>query len=262
MRKLILSGVLIFTLIFAFVCVKSGIAGPIKIYSYKDLKTQSKATNQKMNELTKVKSEGYAVTEANLQRTVKKHLEVKSTYEKVASTKTEEQKQRALLGQDYDLSFLWVELGNYATKNNCDLTLEVSQEKDVSDDENYVLCDLKFEIVSGYDGITSFIEDVSKDADLGFIPENLKLYSEYRQVKVLNPEDNSIAYDTKLMLVTEFYKTDVPISKTSISKVENEQTLEAEKQAEEEAAKAAKNTTNSTSKTNTTNTANKKNTSK
>ena len=64
------------------------------------------------------------------------------------------------------------------------------------------------------------------------------------------------------MLVTEFYKTDVPISKASISKVENEQTLEAEKQAEEEAAKAAKNTTNSTSKTNTTNTANKKNTSK
>lgn len=71
MRKLILSGVLIFTLIFAFVCVKSGMAGPIQIYSYKDLKTQSKATNQKMNELTKVKSEGYAVTEANLQRTVK-----------------------------------------------------------------------------------------------------------------------------------------------------------------------------------------------
>ena len=59
MRKLILSGVLIFTLIFAFVCVKSGMTGPIRIYSYKDLKTQSKATNQKMNELTKVKSEGY-----------------------------------------------------------------------------------------------------------------------------------------------------------------------------------------------------------
>ena len=52
--------------IFAFVCVKSGMAGPIRIYSYKDLKTQSEATNKKMNELTKVKSEGYAVTEANI----------------------------------------------------------------------------------------------------------------------------------------------------------------------------------------------------
>lgn len=251
MRKLILSGVLIFTLIFAFVCVKSGMAGPIQIYSYADLKARDEATNLKMNELTKVKSEGYATTEANLQRTVKKHLEVKSTYEKVASTKTEEQKQKALLGQDYDLSFLWVELGNYATKNNCDLKLEVSQEKDTSDDENYVLCDLKFEIVSGYDGITSFIEDISNDTDLGFIPENLKLYSEYRQVKVLNSEDNTIEYQNRLMLVTEFYKTDVPISKTSISKVENEQTVEAEKQAAEE---AAKNTTNTTNKTNTTNT--------
>ena len=64
------------------------------------------------------------------------------------------------------------------------------------------------------------------------------------------------------MLVTEFYKTDVPISKTSISKVENEQTLEAEKQAAEEAAKTAKNTTNSTTKTNTTSTTNKTNTTK
>ena len=257
MRKLILSGILVFTLILTFVCVKSGMAvGPIKIYGYKDIKTQSQTTNQKMNELTKVKSEGYATTEANLQRTVKKHLEVKSTYEKVSSTKTEEQKQRAILGQDYDLSFLWVELGNYATKNNCDLTLEISQEKDSSDDENYILCDLKFKIVSGYDGITSFIEDISKDIDLGFIPENLKLYSEYQQVKVLNSEDNSISYDTRLMLVTEFYKTDVPISKTSISKVENEQTLEAEQKAAEEAAKNPTNTAN------TTNTANKTNTTK
>lgn len=262
MRKLIISGILVFTLIFAFVCVKFGVAGPIKIYSWTELKTQQQATNQKMNELTKVKSEGYATTEANLQRTVKKHLEVKSTYEKVSSTKTEEQKQRAILGQDYDLSFLWVELGNYATKNNCDLTLEVSQEKEASDDENYVLCDLKFEIVSGYDGVTSFIEDISKDTELGFIPENLKLYSEYRQIKVLNSEDGSITYETRLMLVTEFYKTDVPISKTSISKVENEQTLEAEKQAAEEAAKTAKNTTNSTTKTNTTSTTNKTNTTK
>lgn len=258
MRKLILSGILVFTLILTFVCVKSGMAvGPLKIYGYKDIKTQSQTTNQKMNELTKVKSEGYATTEANLQRTVKKHLEVKSTYEKVSSTKTEEQKQRAILGQDYDLSFLWVELGNYATKNNCDLTLEVSQEKDASDDENYVLCDLKFQIVSGYDGITSFIEDISKDIDLGFIPENLKLYSEYKQVKVLNDQDNSVSYDTRLMLVTEFYKTDVPISKTSISKVENEQTVAADAEAEKN---ATSNTTNTTNKTNTTNTANKTNT--
>ena len=58
------------------------------------------------------------------------------------------------------------------------------------------------------------------------------------------------------------FLNEILTSKASISKVENEQTLEAEKQAEEEAAKAAKNTTNSTSKTNTTNTANKKNTSK
>ena len=62
------------------------------------------------------------------------------------------------------------------------------------------------------------------------------------------------------MLVTEFYKTDVPISKTSISKVENEQTVAADAEAEKNATSNTTNTTNTASKTNTTNTANKTNT--
>ena len=223
MRKLILTGVLIFTLILSFVCVKKGITFPGKVYSYNELKTESNTVNSKMDALTRMKSTSYAASESALQTSVKKHLEIKTNYDRVASTKTEEQKQKALLGQDYDLSYLWVKLGNYATKNNCDLTLEVSQEKDATDDDKYILCNLRFKTVSGYDGVTSFIEDI----------------------------------EVRLMLVTEFYKTDVPISKSSLSKVENEQTLQAE-----EAAALQGNTTNTTgtsntaSSTNTTNTAN------
>lgn len=257
MRKLILTGVLIFTLILSFVCVKKGITFPGKVYSYNELKTESNTVNSKMDALTRMKSTSYAASESALQTSVKKHLEIKTNYDRVASTKTEEQKQKALLGQDYDLSYLWVKLGNYATKNNCDLTLEVSQEKDATDDDKYILCNLRFKTVSGYDGVTSFIEDIGRDSELSFIPENLKLYSEYRTIKVLDETTGEIKEEVRLMLVTEFYKTDVPISKSSLSKVENEQTLQAE-----EAAALQGNTTNTTgtsntaSSTNTTNTAN------
>lgn len=237
MRKLILTGILIFTLIFGFVCVKKGVTFPFKIYSYAELKNESSVVDTKMNALTNLKSTTYASSESALQTTVKKHLEIKTNYDKVSSTKTEEQKQKALLGQDYDLSYLWVKLGNHATKNNCDLTLEVSQEKDVTDDDKYILCDLKFKTVSGYDGVTSFIEAIGRDSELSFIPENLKLYSEYRTIKTLDESTGEIKETIKLMLVTEFYKTDVPISKSSISKVENEKTLEEEAKAALEAEK-------------------------
>lgn len=265
MRKLILSGILIFTLILSFICVKTGTSIP-KIYSYKDLKSQSNTTEEKLNELTRLKSTGYAATEANLQKAEKKYSDVKINYDKVSSTKTEEQKQKALLGQDYDLGYLWVVLGNIATKNNCDLTMEVSQEKDASEQEQYVLCDLKFKIVSGYDGITGFIEAIANDTNLGFIPENLNMHSEYQKVKMMDDETGTITEVEKLMLVTEFYKTDIPISKTSISKIENEQTVQEEKaKADEEAKKenttntsnSTANTTNKTNTSNTTNTSNK-----
>lgn len=254
MRKLILTGMLIFTLIFGFVCVKKGITFPVKIYSYAELKAESNTVNTKMDNLTRMKSTTYAAAESSLQTSVKKHLEIKTNYDKISSTKSEEQKEKALLGQDYDISYLWVKLGNYATKNNCDLTLEVSQEKDATEDDKYVLCDLKFSTTSGYDGVTSFIEEIGRDSELSFIPENLKLYSQMKEINELDAETGQPVKVNKLMLITEFYKTDIPISKASLLKIENQQTLEAEKKAAEEAAK--NNTTNTASTTNTTNKSN------
>lgn len=254
MRKLILTGMLIFTLIFGFVCVKKGITFPAKIYSYAELKAESNTVNTKMDALTRMKSTTYAASESALQTSVKKHLEIKTNYDKISSTKSEEQKEKALLGQDYDIGYLWVKLGNYALKNSCDLTLEVSQEKDATEDDKYVLCDLKFSTTSGYDGVTSFIEEIGRDSELSFIPENLKLYSQMKEINGLDAETGQPVKVNKLMLITEFYKTDIPISKASLLKIENQQTLEAEKKAAEEAAK--NNTTNTASTTNTTNKSN------
>ena len=80
MRKLILTGVLIFTLILSFVCVKKGITFPGKVYSYNELKTESNTVNSKMDALTRMKSTSYAASESALQTSVKKHLEIKTNY--------------------------------------------------------------------------------------------------------------------------------------------------------------------------------------
>lgn len=271
MRKIILTGILIFTLIICFISYKTGLTFPTKVYSYDELKQKQAETNIQLDALTNLKAGTYSNTQKSLTQTVKNFKSTKTMYDAAMESKTEVEQERAIAGTSYDLSYLWVKIGNYATETNCDLTIEVFQNQETSEEENYVLCDFKFNIVSSYANSISFIEKLSKDSELNFIPENLKMYSEYRIVRTPTYYDGTFfpddAYNpgkpleedaTMLVLVTDFYKTNVPVAKSSLSKVENQLTVEAEKQAAEEAAK--NNNTNTTNKTNTTNSANTTNT--
>lgn len=164
------------------------------------------------------------MAESDLKKAVTEHDSSYEIYEQVAGTKTEEEKQKALLGQAYDLEFIWVTLGTYASESKCDLTLELSKNQNESTDSTAEVCDLKVQVVGAYTGIINFIERISTDNDLKIIPENLKMYSEYRTVKLVDEESNESEEGTKkLMLVTEFYKTNIPISKNTISKIESQE---------------------------------------
>lgn len=223
MRKIILSCALIVLLLITFVAIRFGIGNTI--HSYKELKEQNALTNYKLNELTALKATTYAGAEKDLKRTVSNHIDIKKKYDQISSTKTEEQKERAFSGGDYDLSYIWITFGNYATENQCDLNIEVSQVEE-NENDNYVMCDLKFTTISSYDGAIEFINKVTSDNELGFVPENLKMHSEYKTVKTVAEDGNSVVTSKRLMLVTEFYKTNIAISKASLLKIENEKTKE------------------------------------
>lgn len=220
MRKIILSCALIVLLLTTFIAIRFGIGGTI--HSLNDLKEQDNITNYKLDELTALKATTYAAAEKNLKRSVSNHIDIKRKYDQISSTKTDEQKQRAFSGGEYDLSYIWITFGNYATENQCDLNIEVSQVEDETDD-NYTVCDLKFTIVSSYDGAIEFINKVTSDNQLGFIPENMKMHSEYKTVKTVAEDGNSVVTSKRLMLVTEFYKSNIAISKASLLKIENEE---------------------------------------
>ena len=101
----------------------------------------------------------------------------------VTSGAKQRQKEKALLGQDYDISYLWVKLGNYATKNNCDLTLEISQEKDTKENDKYGVINSQGEtkLDFKYDSLTyrkdaDFIEgNTSEKIDSDIINRNLEV---------------------------------------------------------------------------------------
>lgn len=219
MRKIILSCILIILLVITFIALRFGFFGVV--HSYKDIKEENRLAESKLNELTALKATNFATTEKNLKKIVSNHSDIKKQYDLIASTKTDEQKQKLLTSGDYDLSYIWVTFGNYATENQCDLNIEVSQISEDNENENYVVCDLKFTIVSSYDGAIEFVNRITQDNELGFVPENLKMHSEYKTVKTVAEDGNSVVTSKRLMLVTEFYKSNIPISKASLLKVEN-----------------------------------------
>lgn len=232
MRKIILTLVTIAIIVVSVLCIKNGINGPLKIYSYSEIQQMNSKSTEKLNALTNLKANEYKIEESALKKSVAEYEEISEKYELIAETKTETEKQEALSGQEYDLEVLQILLGKHADNNKVHLGLELSKNKEATK-ENYVLCDIKIQAVGSYSGIINFIEDVSSDEKLKFIPENLKMYSEYREVNTIaeataeTQNENRISKkQNKLVLVGEFYKSNVPITKDTILKIENSQNLQ------------------------------------
>ena len=231
MRKIILTVVSIIIVILSILCVTKGIKGPFQIYSYAQIKQRNEDTTAKLNELTNLKSTNYRKEESELKKTVAEYEEVSQRYESISAYKTDIEKREALSGQEYDIEFLQIKLGQYATDSKVDLSIELSKNEEK---DGYILCDFKFQVVGSYSGI------------INFIPENLKMFSEYREVSTIY--ENSVAATTtstsskktnttasnnlpatnkvnkkqkRLMLVGEFYKSNIPVKKDSLLKVEN-----------------------------------------
>ena len=263
MRRIIIIGVALFCIILAVFTIYTGlpIFGVPKI---SDVRTEHDKTTAAMNELDSYKKTTFLTFSNRLQGAVEKCKTAKEEYDRVAQSQTEEQKEAALRSKTYDIEYLWVKLGNYANNSRIDFTLDVYKTEEANTENDYVLCDLKVTAISSYYGFIDFLEKISADPDLKMIPQNLKMGSEWKTVRVFlnSPDRVNLGYDfneinpepdsPKLVLVSEFYKTDVPIKKDSLLKVENPETLEAEKKAAEEAAKN-QNSINSTNSTNVTN---------
>ncbi len=231
MRKIILTAVLVILIIVSILSITNGMNGLFKIYSYSEIEQKNTEITRKLNELARIKVTDYVAEESALKKSISEHEEVSNRYEMISETKTEEERQIALSSEDYDLEFLQITLGNHATENKVNLgDMEVSINKE-TEKKDYVMCDFKFQVVGSYSGITNFLETISNDDKLKFIPENLKMYSEYREVATISENDATSENvvnkkQKKLMLVAEFYKSNIAVSKDTLLKVENRETIE------------------------------------
>ena len=130
MRKVIISGITLFCLLLSFFTVKAGL--PLfKIPAMKEIKTNYDDTTVALGDLKQFQEAIYKPAEVSLQTSVANYKESYNMYQRIAETKTDEEKARALKSPAYDLEYLWVKLGNYAYANKADLTMEIYKTENI-----------------------------------------------------------------------------------------------------------------------------------
>lgn len=97
---------------------------------------------------------------------VKMYNDNKKTYEDLVAL----QIANATLGSAdiYDIEYIWTTIGKYASKNGLNLDMDVIKSEADLDSDDYVMCNLSFEVTGRYLSIAEFIDTIELDTNMAF----------------------------------------------------------------------------------------------
>jgi len=171
--KKIFIGVLIIVLIavIAFTLI-SGIAlGNVQISSLQQLAAKDKKIEEDMYNLKQMKEVTFTETIDELTKNASKLKSKREEYASLVTDSTEDEIGAIITAEKYEIEYLWVKLGNYATKNGITLKLNVLNSTTQLED----VYNLEFILNGKYAGITEFIYQIENDSTLGFKIEKFSL---------------------------------------------------------------------------------------
>ncbi len=167
MRKLLMIFLMILLVALIITIVIKGIKiGNFQIFSYKEIQQANEELNKRISEASVITSTTYQGKMSDLNISAKRLLTEKEQYQDKIAFSSPEEIQKAKQFAEFKQSFLSVKLGNYATKEGIDLTLQ------------YVAGtieetgDLHFIVKGKYYSISEFLRDIENDKDLYFRIEN------------------------------------------------------------------------------------------
>lgn len=170
MKKLIIISIItIMFLLTVIISIKGIKIGNFKLESYKDIKDASTKIDNDLTTVTKLTGATYPGSVEELETLIKKFQETKQTYEN--KTKNSIQASEAVLStvETYEIEFLWTIIGNYASKEEVNLTLDIVQATGTK------LYNLNFKLTGSYVGMADFIYDIENDERLNFEIQNIKM---------------------------------------------------------------------------------------
>lgn len=170
MRKLLMIFLMFLLIVLMVTIVIRGIKiGSFQIYSYKEIQQANEELNKQIAEASVITSTTYQGKMSDLNTSAKRLLTEREQYQDKIAYSTPEEVQKAKQIAEFKQSFLSVKLGNYATKEGIDLTLQYMAG---TIEETG---DLHFIVKGKYYSISEFLRDIENDKDLYFRIENFTM---------------------------------------------------------------------------------------
>lgn len=170
MKKLIITIISLIIFLLTFIIIIKGVKiGNFSIKSYKQIKEISLKLDKNLTKATKLAGVTFPKETSNLKKAINKFEILKEEYE--SKTEHSNQTNSLILSEieKYEIEFLWTIIGNYATSEGINLTLDIVQ--GTGED----IYNLNFKLTGSYVGMTDFVYDIENDQRLNFKIEGLKM---------------------------------------------------------------------------------------
>lgn len=229
-RKILMSVLTILLAVLTYFTISNGVSiGSFKALGLKGLKEQDSQIQSKVETASSLTSSEYTSKLSELNQNAKNLLSKKEEYTDLTTYSTDDQIQAANELQEYEVEYLWAEVGKYATKEGIKIKMDISTASSGGQSaDGRKMYDLNFTAEGAYIGIALFLSDLQDDSFLEFKIENFAL------AKGESTEN----------LKATFVVKDVPI------KIDN---LSANTSTDSDTTGTATNTTNNTTSNTTTN---------
>ena len=227
MKKLLILILIALVLALTIFTIINGIViGGLSVLGIKQIQDKNAELEETVTEATRLASSNFPSAVSDLNASMDDLQEQKTAYEDMVAVSDTGDVQTASQLSNYNLDFLWTQIGTHATSEGVNIDMALTQGTGGQNVYN-----INFTAVGSYVGISEFIRDIEDDSDLAFKIEEFSM----------------TAGESTSQLRATFVCKNIPIE--GISSIDTRTQTNANT-----------NTSNNTNTTNSTNTANSANT--
>ena len=176
-RKILMGILTVLLAVLTYFTIVNGVSiGSFKALGIKGLKEEDSQIQSKVETASSLTSSQYPSKVSELNQNTKNLLSKKEEYTDLTTYSTEDQIQAANELQEYEVEYLWAEVGKYATKEGIKIKMDISNAASASQSaDGRKLFGLNFTAEGSYIGIALFLADLQDDSFLEFKIENFAL---------------------------------------------------------------------------------------
>lgn len=176
-RKILMGILTVLLAVLTYFTITNGISiGSFQALGLKGLKEEDTQIQSKIETASSLTSSTYPSKLSELNQNTKNLLSKKEEYTDLTTYSTEDQIEAANELQEYEVEYLWAEVGKYATKEGIKIKMDINTASSGGQSaDGRKMYDLNFTAEGAYIGIAYFLADLQDDSFLEFKIENFVL---------------------------------------------------------------------------------------